>query len=235
MNRRESPSIALSFRGSVEALTELARAHCDVAGFHLQRSTAAPWRHLLEGKRIRAFVLARRRQGLMVAAGNPKAIRTPADLARKGLRFINRQPGSGTRILLDRMLAEARTDAGAIRGYDQEEFTHLAVAATVASGHADAGLGIEAAAVRYGLAFIPLAVETYYLGVRDVRLERTPVRRLIEQLASPALRRRIARLPGYDVGETGSSVDAEALLVEPREPPPPANAKAAATRSRRLR
>jgi hypothetical protein len=129
-----------------------------VAGFHVPPGAIANgrWRRVLESRSVRLVVVARRRQGLMAAAANPKAIRSLADLTRNDVRFINRQEGSATRLLLDRLLAQTRTRPTSIRGYDHEEFTHLAVAATIAAGHADAGVGIEAAAARYGLTFLPL-------------------------------------------------------------------------------
>ena len=213
-------SLDLQFRGSLETLDALARSRCEVAGFHIYPGADGDgrWRRLLQNRTLRLVVLARRRQGLMVAASNPKAIRGLADLARKNVRFINRQEGSGTRLLVDQLLARMRTKPAAIRGYDHEEFTHLAVAATIASGHADAGVGIEAAAARYGLTFFPLAMETYYLAMRRGQLEREPIRSLLQHLSSLALRRRIRRLPGYDARHTGEQIQAAAVLAQSQEP-----------------
>jgi molybdate transport repressor ModE-like protein len=209
-------SIDLQFRGSLEALNELTRGRCEVAGFHIHPGMPddGQWRRLLEGRRLRLVILAERRQGLMVAASNPKGIRGLIDLTHKGIRFINRQAGSGTRMLVDRLLAHARAKPNAILGYDREEFTHLAVAATIAAGHADAGVGIEAAAAQYGLTFLPLATEAYHLAVRSAQFEREPIRILLHQLSSRALRRRVARLPGYRVERMGEREGVDAVLAQ---------------------
>ena len=216
-----APALAvdLQFHGSLDALDALARGRCDVAGFHIHSETVVEgaFRSLLEHRQMRVIVFAARRQGLMVAPANPKAIRSLSDLARKRVRFINRQSGSGTRLLLDQLLATARVEPSLIRGFDQEEYTHLAVAATIASGHADAGVGIEAAAARYGLTFIALATETYYLAVRGAQLEREPIRSFLGHLSSRPLRRRIGRLPGYDVRPMGQRVPIEAMLAQSSE------------------
>jgi putative molybdopterin biosynthesis protein len=209
-----SLSIDLQFRGSLEALHELAHGRCEVAGFHIHPGMPddGPWRQMLERRRLQCLVLADRHQGWMVAAPNPKGIRGLADLVRKDIRFINRQTGSGTRMLVERLLAEARVKPLAVNGYDREEFTHLAVAATIAAGHADAGVGIEAAAMQYGLTFLPLARETYHLAARSAQFEREPVETLMRHLGGRALRRRVARLPGYDVKRMGQAVQVEAVL-----------------------
>ena len=209
-------SIDLQFRGSLDALNDLARGRCDIAGFHVHPGLPddGQWARQLEGRRLRFVILAERRQGLMIAAANPKGIRGLTDLTRKGVHFVNRQPGSGTRMLVDRLLAQARAKPAAILGYEHEEFTHLAVAATIASGHADAGVGIEAAAAQYGLTFLPLATETYHLAVRSTQFDREPIRILLHHLASRALRRRVARLPGYQVERMGDDAQADAVLAQ---------------------
>jgi len=198
----------LRFRGSLDALEDLAQGTCDLAGFHVQRNQAPPqrMRELLKGMRLVRFVC--RTQGLLVAPGNPKRIRTLKDLTRAGIRFVNRQRGSGTRLLLDALLAADSIDPEMIRGYDQEEFTHAAVAATVASGLADAGLGIQAAAQPSGLGFVALAVEQYYLACPAAPLESSAVKNLIGALRSAALRQVIKSLPGYDAAGCGRLIEA---------------------------
>jgi molybdate-binding protein len=133
----------------------------------------------------------------MVAARNPLRITRLRDLARARVRFVNRQSGSGTRLLLDRLLAAERLRAAQIHGYPQEEFTHAAVAATVASGMADAAFGIEAAARQHGLAFVPLATERYFLAARKATLERPAPRKFVAALAGKAYARILRGLPGY--------------------------------------
>ena len=153
--------------------------------------------------------VATRVQGLMVAKGNPKSIGSVADLARPGVRFINRQRDSGTRLLLDELLTQAGIDPAGIRGYENEEHTHAAVAAHVASGLADAGLGIKAAAVQFGLSFLPVATERYFFAVHKDLLERREGKLLIGLLRGDAFHDAVARLHGVGTHRTGevSSVD----------------------------
>ena len=119
-------------------------------------------------------------------AAIPRACRSLRDVVERKLRFVNRQRGSGTRLLIDRMLAEAQIEPSELEGFGNEEFTHPAVAATVASGGADAGFGLRAAAAEYGLAFVPLVRERYFLAVRAKDASKPPLIRLIDALKSPA-------------------------------------------------
>ncbi|MES2959285.1 MAG: substrate-binding domain-containing protein [Pseudomonadota bacterium] len=187
--------IDLRFAGSTDALQALAHGRCDVAGFHVPVLAAgqAPTtfsrslKGLLRPGRHKLIASHRRIQGLIVAAGNPRRLTGFADLARQGLRFVNRQPGSGTRLLAEHLLAEAGLAPERIAGFGApSEDTHVAVAAAVASGLADAGLGIEAAAAQFGLGFVPLADEAYYLVCLKEALERPAILRLRGLLASGA-------------------------------------------------
>jgi putative molybdopterin biosynthesis protein len=209
----------IRFRGSLDALVELAHGRCDIAGFHIEaqavEAKADPRpaiRRSLSARRDRLIVLGERNQGLMLAAGNPKAIGAVSDLARRGVRFVNRQAGSGTRLLFDRLLARAGRSKSDLLGYDTEEFTHVAVAATIASGHADAGFGIQAAAAAYGLAFLPVIRETYYLAARRTTIDTEAVRRLVEHLRSAPLRKRLLKLAGYDFAACGTLLEIEEAL-----------------------
>lgn len=195
--------VELHFRGSLECLASLARRECDVAGFHmpdarLDGAELAPYRPLLRSRGLRLVRFVNRRQGLMAAQGNPKSLLGLIDLAKNNARFVNRQPHSGTRLCFDRLLAEAGVNPAAIRGYTTEEFTHAAVAATIASGMADAGFGIEAAARQHGLEFITLATEQYFLAIRAATLAQPGVRVLLEEIRKPAFLKRVAALPGYE-------------------------------------
>ncbi|HEY7742240.1 MAG TPA: substrate-binding domain-containing protein [Burkholderiales bacterium] len=194
--------VELHFRGSLECLASLARGECDVAGFHVPdastgRSAFEPYRPLLRSRGLRLVRFVDRRQGLIVSRGNPKRLLSLADLAAKGARFINRQSESGTRLALDRLLGAAGLRPSEIKGYQSEEFTHAAVAATVASGMADAGFGIEAAARQHHLDFVPLANERYFLAARQATLARPAARALLTAIKSPAFEKRIQALPGY--------------------------------------
>ncbi|HEX2724213.1 MAG TPA: substrate-binding domain-containing protein, partial [Beijerinckiaceae bacterium] len=161
--------VELMVTGSEQAIERLLAGDVEVAGCHF-----GPWAAgdgvpfppaLRDGDYVvrPAFV---RDQGLIVAARNPLRIRSVTDLVRRQARFVNRQKGSGTRAWFDRLLAEAKVSAGDIRGYGVEEFTHQAVAAVIASGAADAGLGVKAVAAAFRLGFVPLGSETYYLAMR---------------------------------------------------------------------
>jgi putative molybdopterin biosynthesis protein len=148
--------------------------------------------------------LVHREQGLLVAAGNPLGVRGTADLPR--LRYVNRQRGAGTRVLLDRELARAGIRADAVTGYRREEHTHLAVAAAVAAGRADAGLGILAAARAYGLDFVPVAAEPYDLVTTPEILASGVLGPLLDLVGSPAFQARVTALGGYSTAETGRRV-----------------------------
>ena len=196
--------VELKFAGSVDALRALADGRCVVAGFHVPRAAAQgklfekSLKPLLKPGRHKLIGCARRTQGLIVAKGNPHGIGSLRDLTRDGLRFVNRQSGSGTRLLTDQLLQLERIDADAIAGYAQRaEDSHLAVAAAVASGSADAGVGIEAAARGFDLGFVPLTDEDYFLVCLRDALDQPPVLKLREVLSGAAWRQTLATLPGY--------------------------------------
>jgi molybdate transport repressor ModE-like protein len=198
--------VELAFKGSVDALAALSRGDADLAGFHLSEGT-----EILHPRRHRLVRFAERSQGLMLAKGNPKRVRGLADLGAKRLRFVNRQRGSGTRVLLDAMLGEQGVPASDIRGYGTEEFTHLAVAATVASGRADAGFGVEAAAARFGLEFLPLRRERYWFALRARDQSSAALRGFLDALRGRDLRRLARQFAGYDVRAAGELCELQAL------------------------
>ena len=200
--KRSDLKLSLQFHGSLDCLAAMRRNQCELAGFHLPsipgtRTLAAQLIPFLSLKGWRATRLLDRTQGLMVKPGNPKKLMRLADLAQKGIRFVNRQPGSGTRLCLDFLLAQQGVSPANIHGYAHEEFTHAAVAATVATGMADVAFGIEAAAKEQGLDFVPLVNEHYYLAARATVLTRPGVRALLEFLDSRVFRRLVINLPGY--------------------------------------
>jgi putative molybdopterin biosynthesis protein len=163
-------------------------------------------REYLPGERVRLVTLVGREQGLLVRPGNPKEIHELGDLSRPGVTFVNRQRGAGTRVLLDYHLDLLGIAVGDIWGYNQEEFTHLAVAAAVASGRADCGLGIAAAAQALELDFIPLFQERYDLVIPEQHYQSELLAPLLELLSEPAFRQAVAALPGYDIGQMGKLV-----------------------------
>lgn len=200
----------LVFKGSAESLKSLARGEADMAGFHAvvsaEDGAAASFRRLLDPRRDVLIRFAEREQGLIVPKGNPKRLHTLADVAAQRVRFVNRQRGSGTRLLIDQMLRQAKIAPASIRGYETEEYTHLAVAATIATGQAEAGFGLKAAASRLGLDFVPFRREVYWLALRSRRLDTELVRRLREGLTGDPLRRAARGLAGYSIANAGTVV-----------------------------
>lgn len=208
--------LELAFMGSLHALERFAERRADVAGFHVPldppaAGAFAPFLGLLRtpGNRLIRFV--DRDQGFLLPRGNPARVHGFRDLARKRLRFVNRQPGSGTRLLIDGLLADEGLEPAALIGYSAEEFTHPAVAATVASGAADAGFGLRAAATEYGLAFVPRVRERYFLAVRATALATPAIIRLLEVLRGPIFARIAGGLAGYRHEGAGSVVGIDTI------------------------
>ncbi len=196
----------LQSRGSFDALASLMRGDCVVAGFHMAEGPLGPlmarrYAEGLAGRDVRLLLLAQRRQGILVARGNPRRIRSVADLAGPDRCIVNRQRGSGTRALFEFLLSEAGVDRALLRGYDNEEITHSAVAALVAGRQADAGFGLEAAATRFSIDFVPVVTDRYFLAVDADSLARRDVRALLEEAADPAWRAAVDALPGYRSGD----------------------------------
>ena len=194
--------------GSLGGLIALRRGEAHLAGSHLldpeSGETNLPYvRQYMPGVPAVLITLVGREQGLLVAPGNPKRIQSLEDLPRAEVAFVNRQRGSGTRLLLDHHLGRLGIEADAVRGYAREEYTHLAVAAAIASGRADCGLGIRAAAQALGLDFAPLFHERYDLVIPRAHYDSPLLRPLLELLGDPAFRAAVAALPGYDVGPMG--------------------------------
>jgi len=197
----------LHFQGSLDCLAALKRGQCDVAGFHVPDTTAPgalleqfrPW---LKEKTLRLLHFVNRQQGLLVARGNPLRLATLGDLVRRRANFVNRQPGSGTRLCFDHLLAANHIRPAQINGYRHEEFTHAAVAATVASGMAQAGFGIEAAAREQQLDFVPIITERYFLAARATTWERPGAAALLAALRGRTLESVVGTLPGYVLPRT---------------------------------
>ncbi|WP_407522143.1 substrate-binding domain-containing protein [Methylobacterium oryzisoli] len=163
------PDLDLVTAGSLEALAQVGDGRAAAAGFHFGAHAAPPgsaFAAALADPALAVRPLFRREQGLMLAPGNPLGIAALADLPRTRARLVQRQRGSGTRLWFERLWAEAGLDPAALAPAGTEEFTHQAVAALIASGAADAGMGTRAVAARFGLAFLPLGTETYFLAVR---------------------------------------------------------------------
>ncbi|MDQ7793569.1 MAG: molybdopterin biosynthesis protein [bacterium] len=202
-------TLASSSVGSLAGLAALRRGEAHLAGVHLLDPATgdynAPYvRRYGPDGRVLLVTLVLRRQGLLVAPGNPLGITGLADLRRPGVRYVNRQRGAGTRVLLDQEIGRLGIGAGEIDGYGREEYSHLAVAAAVAGGVADCGMGILAAARALGLGFVEVAIERYELAVPEVNLDHPGVRLVLEILATEAFAEAVRALGGYDLEQTGS-------------------------------
>jgi putative molybdopterin biosynthesis protein len=201
--------------GSLGGLQALARREAHLAGTHLLDEATGEYNtsyvaRMLPGQRVALICLANRQQGLIVAKGNPLGLTGVADLLRPSVRFINRQRGAGTRVLLDYELRRQGLAADAIEGYRREVYTHLAVAAEVAGGGADAGMGILAAAQALGLDFVPVASERYELALPADVFAGSAFEQLLALIRSDEFATRVSRLGGYDTAPTG-----EVRWVEP--------------------
>jgi putative molybdopterin biosynthesis protein len=197
--------------GSLGGLIALRRGEAHFAGSHLLDPESGEYnvryvREYLPETPVVIIGLVGREQGLILAPGNPRNLTHLEDLAASGVSFVNRQPGAGTRVLLDYHLQQAGIDTASIRGYENEEYTHLAVAAAVASGRADCGLGIRAAAEALSLGFVPLFHERYDLVIPRVYYEEPFLQPLLDLLADARFRASVAALPGYSLEPMGKVI-----------------------------
>jgi putative molybdopterin biosynthesis protein len=189
----EVRGFGLKIAGSGEALEQLLSKNADIAGYHVSDpASSRAIHHRLQKQNIQVFPLMLRTQGLMVKKGNPLRIRSVEDLANHKIRFINRQIGSGTRLLLDTLLIEEGVDAHDINGYLQEEFTHSAVANAILAGKADVGVGVKNIAIENGLGFVPLKEEIFFIGMHQDMVEQSGVSKLIRKIRSYS-----GNTPGY--------------------------------------
>jgi len=197
------------FNGSMDGLIALYRGTANLITTHLWDGDTGEYntpyvRHLLPGQRALIINLVYRQEGFYVAPGNPKNIKDWPDLIKPDIRFINREPGSGARVLLDEKFRQLNIDPRTILNYSQEETSHLAVASTVARGEADVGLGIEKAAMQVqNVEFIPLQKERYDLVMLRHDLNKPHFQALLSILRSPVFRNEIAGMGGYDVSRMG--------------------------------
>lgn len=209
LSHERGHALDLRYVSSSDAVATLGRGACDMAGFHIPLGEFEPQAldSLLRWLDPRQHVLIHlvvRHQGLIVAAGNPARIAAISDLAQPGIRFVNRQAGSGTRLLLDLLFAKAGLSGAQISGFDVTEYTHSAVAAYIASGMADAGFGVETAARHFQLGFVPLVNERYFLVCRQETLDKAPARELLATLQGSEFRSRLADIPGIDSLDCGN-------------------------------
>jgi len=200
--------------GSMGGIMAVRRGEAHAAGCHLLDTATGAYnlafiRKYFPKGGVKLISCVGRQQGLMVAKGNPLNIRQFSDIAKEGIRYVNRQKGSGTRILTDYLCKQENLNTDAIYGYDREELTHTSVAVQIASGSADAGMGIYSAAKLYDLDFIPICIEEYDLIIPDHAWDTPQVQQLIATLKSDAFREKILSLGGYTVEDPGRIIPIE--------------------------
>jgi molybdate transport repressor ModE-like protein len=200
--------LELRYRTGIEALASLTHGECDLAGFQVpvgefELPILDYYNEWLDPDQHRLIHLAVRNTGMFVQPGNPKDITCIADLVKPGVRFVNRQIGSSTRSLVALMLARLNIDTSRVQGFDSSEFTHMAIAAHITSGMADVGIGVETAAWRCGLSFVPLTKERYFFAVHRDTLNTVRMQRLLDLMRGERYREYISQLVGYDASDMG--------------------------------
>lgn len=208
----------IRFTGSVDAIRALNEGRCTLAGFHTVEQpaadslTARTYKPLLQPGLHKIIGFAQRTQGLIVAPGNPLGLHSLADVSRSGARFLNRPLGTGTRVLLDDLLAQGGLAASSLQGYESDEPSHTAVAQAIAAGAADVGMGIELAARTRGLDFVPLVHERYHLACLKASLDQPATLALRTLLQSPEWLAQMATLPGYSPWHCGEVLAMSRML-----------------------
>jgi molybdate-binding protein/DNA-binding transcriptional regulator YhcF (GntR family) len=210
--RQKNPDIKINvtYAGSLGGLIALQEGRADLAGIHLLDAETGEYnypyvKHLLPGREVAIVHLAYRIQGLMFAADNPKRIKSLEDLRRPDITLINRQKGSGTRILLDQELRQLGITPSGVKGYAHEVDTHLAIARSIAGGKADVGLGIEAAARACHIDFLPLYRERYDLVIPMENYRNKKLGRLLDVIGSKDFQKAVTEAGGYDTSQTGTT------------------------------
>ncbi len=211
INQQSNFKLDLHFHGSLESLRALNSGHCDIAGFHipigpLAKSIRSQYLKLIHPQKHKLIYVVKRNQGLMFRSENAADISSITSLINTDLRFINRQVDSGTRLLFDQLLETQNIQATEINGYDHEEFTHMAVAAMIASGAADVGFGIAPMASKFNLEFVPLVWEHYCLAIPNNLSEDESTKKIKQLLGDTVFRDKLSGFPGYDASHSGGSV-----------------------------
>ena len=202
---------SIYFKGSMDGLIALKRGEADISGIHLWDNVSKDYnisyvQHVIPDESVCIVNLIQREQGFILAPGNPLHLQTWEDITKEGVRFINRQRGSGTRLRLDSYLQAAKISPDRILGYGDEETTHSGLACLVANGQADVGVGVKSAAQRLGLDFILLFQEHYDLVCLGKFTKSSVWKQLIEVLNSPGFAQAIKQQNGYDTSLTGKII-----------------------------
>lgn len=213
MMHRADPTVFMSSShvGSMGGIMAIRRGEAHAGGCHLLDTETGVYnlsflKKYFPNGGIRLVRCVGRQQGLMLAKGNPLDIKEFADIAKNGVRYVNRQKGSGTRVLMDYLCEQYAVNVSDIYGYEREELTHTSVAAQIANGSADAGMGIYSAAQLYDLDFLPICIEEYDLIIPDHAWETPVVQQLIATLKSPAFREKMLAMGGYTVDHPGEII-----------------------------
>lgn len=213
MMHRADPTVFMSSShvGSMGGIMAIRRGEAHAGGCHLLDTETGVYnlsflKKYFPNGGIRLVRCVGRQQGLMLAKGNPLDIKGFADIAKNGVRYVNRQKGSGTRVLMDYLCEQYAVNVSDIYGYEREELTHTSVAAQIANGSADAGMGIYSAAQLYDLDFLPICIEEYDLIIPDHAWETPVVQQLIATLKSPAFREKMLAMGGYTVDHPGEII-----------------------------
>ncbi|HEC74027.1 MAG TPA: LysR family transcriptional regulator [Methylophaga aminisulfidivorans] len=217
INQQSNFKLDLHYHGSLESLKALKAGDCHIAGFHLpigdlRKHLMGGYLKILNEDQHQLIYVVRRNQGLMMPTGNPKGIKGLHSLLEDDIQFINRQTGSGTRTLLDELLLESAISSDEIKGFQHEEFTHMAVAAMVASGAADVGFGIAPIADKFNLEFLPLVWEHYCLAVPRILVEDPRVKAIIQLLKSNTFHQQVEDFKGYDTDRSGELVSFDEIF-----------------------
>ena len=213
MMHRADPTVFMSSShvGSMGGIMAIRRGEAHAGGCHLLDTETGVYnlsflKKYFPNGGTRLVRCVGRQQGLMLAKGNPLDIKEFADIAKNGVRYVNRQKGSGTRVLMDYLCEQYAVNVSDIYGYEREELTHTSVAAQIANGSADAGMGIYSAAQLYDLDFLPICIEEYDLIIPDHAWETPVVQQLIATLKSPAFREKMLAMGGYTVDHPGEII-----------------------------
>ena len=213
----EEFQVELHYHGPADALRALNAGACTIAGFNLPLHHRIPaqrneYLQMLDPNKIGIVRFIKRQQGLMMSAAMASQVTCLADLQNPGIRFINRQPRSGTRELFDQLLLDAELDSQLIKGYDNHEYTHSAVAAHVATGMAEVGFGVKAAAARFDLEFLPITEDRYYWAYRLESEHDPELLAFNKTLRSKAYQDAVNKLPGYECEQCGEPATASELF-----------------------
>src|SRR5258705_2998195 len=217
LDREPGIGVDLRYVSNQNSLVSLAQGACDLSGVHLPRGelraqSVQSCREWLDPREDRVISFVTREMGLMVKRGNPLQIASIKDVVDRKACFVNRDHRSGTRLLFDQLLALHKIDEAKIKGAQQIEFTHAAVAAYVASGMADVSFGVEAAARQFGLDFVRLLTEDYFFVCRRAFLETEPMQRVLDVMKGKEFHKAVGALPGYVAASTGSVSTVQEVL-----------------------